>query len=119
MFASFFIILLTILSLVHFVFIKPQARQQQCVVDYLQRPLTHSLANTIINREEEMVRVGSEIEHRASELAINSAQVAFFVEQLATDIENSGDDASRVAVATEQLVASTKEINKNAATSAQ
>jgi methyl-accepting chemotaxis protein len=118
MFASFLVILITNLSLVQYLLIKPQVREQQCVVDYLQRPLTHSLANTLINREKEITNAGCEIEKRASELAINSAQVAFFVQQLAKDIETSGDDASRVAAATEQLVASTKEININAATSA-
>lgn len=67
----------------------------------------------------QMTNVGQEIGNRASELAINSAQVAFFVEQLATDIENTGDEASRVAAATEELAASTKEINHNATITAQ
>lgn len=72
------------------------------------------IVNIVERREEEITGVGREIGERASELAINSAQIAFFVEQLAVSIDNSGNDVSCVAAATEQLVASTKEINSSA-----
>jgi len=112
-------ILITLLLFVHLILIKPINIQQRRLIEYFSKPLTHSLDTIIINREEEMIEVGRSVEKRASELAINSAQVAFFVSQLAQDIEESGGDACAVAAATQQLVANTKEINLNAQMSAQ
>lgn len=78
-----------------------------------------NIEEIVEQREQEFTGVGREISDRASELAINSAQVAFFVQQLAASIDSSGDDVSRVATATEQLVASTTEINNSASITAE
>ena len=55
------------------------------------------------------------IDSQASELAINAAEISFFLEQLTAAINKSGDDVNQLATAAEQMSASTNEINNNAA----
>ena len=59
-------------------------------------------------------KAGKEIDNKASGLAISSAEVSFFLAQLAKDIETSNADIDRLATAAEQLSANTKQINDNA-----
>lgn len=110
---------LTNLSLIFQLIVKPQQSELTKLQEQLQISEVSSMTELVEVNEHKMTRVGQEIGERASELAINSAQVAFFVQQLASDIELSGDDASRVAAATEELAANTKEINHNALMTAQ
>lgn len=77
------------------------------------------LPELIANKEQALTDVGSEIGNRASSLAINSAQVAFFVQQLASSIEDCSDDVSSVASATNQLVTSIRDINQSASVTAE
>ncbi len=58
--------------------------------------------------------IGEKIGNQASELAINSAEVSFFLIQLSKAIENSSDDVDRLATATEQMSMNSKQINDNA-----
>ncbi len=60
-------------------------------------------------------KLGKNISNKASELAINSAEVSFFLEQLSYDINKSSDDVDRLATATEQMSVNSKKINDNAA----
>jgi methyl-accepting chemotaxis protein len=55
------------------------------------------------------------IDSQASELAINAAEISFFLEQLNAAINKSSDDVNQLATAAEQMSASTNEINNNAA----
>ncbi|MBL4911429.1 MAG: methyl-accepting chemotaxis protein [Alteromonadaceae bacterium] len=55
------------------------------------------------------------IDNQASELAINAAEISFFLEQLNTAINKSSDDVDQLATAAEQMSVSTNEINNNAA----
>lgn len=59
-------------------------------------------------------KAGKKINDSASELAINSAEMAHFLEHLSNSIVTSGTDVNRIAIAAEQLSANTKEINSNA-----
>lgn len=62
---------------------------------------------------------GRRIIDTTSGLAINSAEVAFFIEKLAASITHSGEDANQIAKSTKELVANTKQINHSAATTAE
>jgi len=58
--------------------------------------------------------IGEQIGGQASELAINSAEISFFLTQLSEDIEKSSDDVDRLATAAEQMSMNSKQINDNA-----
>lgn len=58
--------------------------------------------------------IGEQIGNQASELAINSAEVSFFLTQLSKAIEKSSDDVDRLATAAEQMSMNSKQINDNA-----
>lgn len=58
--------------------------------------------------------IGNNIVNKASELAINSAEVSYFLAQLSTAIENSSQDVDRLATAAEQMSVNSKQINDNA-----
>ena len=59
-------------------------------------------------------RIGEQIGMQASELAINSEEVSFFLTQLSKAIEKSSDDVDRLATAAEQMSMNSKQINDNA-----
>jgi methyl-accepting chemotaxis protein len=52
---------------------------------------------------------------KTSELAINAAEISFFLDQLNQAITKSGDDVNQLATAAEQMSSSTNEINNNSA----
>lgn len=58
--------------------------------------------------------IGEKINSKASELAINSAEISFFLTQLSGAINKSSDDVNRLATAAEQMSANSKQINDNA-----
>jgi len=58
--------------------------------------------------------IGGNINNQASELAINSAEISFFLGQLSSSIEQSSEDVDRLATAAEQMSANSKQINDNA-----
>ena len=63
--------------------------------------------------------IGDEISSKASELAINSAEISFFLGQLSTAIEKSSEDVDQLAAAAEQMSVNSKQINDNAALASQ
>ncbi len=58
--------------------------------------------------------IGNNIVNKASELAINSAEVSYFLAQLSAAIEKSSQDVDRLATAAEQMSLNSKQINDNA-----
>jgi methyl-accepting chemotaxis protein len=77
---------------------------------------SRKLANKSIDEEHHnFANVGEKITSKASELAINSAEVSFFLEQLSSAIEKSSEDVDRLATAAEQMSVNSKQINDNAA----
>jgi len=64
--------------------------------------------------EKDLANIGKSIGNTASELAINSAEVSFFLTQLSQAIEKSSEDVDRLATAAEQMSANSKQINDNA-----
>jgi methyl-accepting chemotaxis protein len=87
--------------------------------------LTHRLVNstTLLNlshkniheEHNNLANAGEIIGSKASELAINSAEVSFFLEQLSSAIKTSSEDVDRLATAAEQMSVNSKQINDNAA----
>ncbi len=59
-------------------------------------------------------KVGEKIGEQTSKLAINSAEISYFLDQLSASIKSSGNDVDSLAGATEQLSLNTKQINENA-----
>ena len=58
--------------------------------------------------------IGEKIGTKASELAISSAEISFFLTQLSHAIDNSSNDVDRLATAAEQMSMNSKQINDNA-----
>mgnify|MGYP001943128202 CR=1 FL=1 len=76
----------------------------------------HNISQKSANEEHSNLGlVGEIIGNKASELAINSAEVSFFLEQLSSAIEKSSEDVDRLATAAEQMSVNSKQINDNAA----
>ncbi|AAZ25296.1 methyl-accepting chemotaxis protein [Colwellia psychrerythraea] len=63
--------------------------------------------------------IGGEISNKASELAINSAEISYFLAQLSGAIEQSSEDVDRLATAAEEMSANSKQINDNAVLASQ
>lgn len=74
-----------------------------------------SFDDIFIQQANKASNAGKAIDDKVSELAINSAEISFFLDQLSNAIEKSGDDVDRLASAAEQMSSNTKEINDNAA----
>jgi len=65
-----------------------------------------------------VIKAGARIDELSGNLAINSAEVSFFLAQLANAIEQSSIDVDRLSSAAKQLSSSTKSINESASLSA-
>ncbi len=61
-----------------------------------------------------ITKIGKAIDIQASKLAINSAEISYFLGQLAKAIEQSGEDVDRLSAAANQLASNTNQINENA-----
>lgn len=85
------------------VLFKPQPDQSDCLVP--EKPINENSKISIIDTQ-------------TSKLAINSAEISFFLDQLSVSIKASGTDVDSLARAAEQLSNSTKLINENAVTAA-
>ncbi len=101
----------------------------------IEKPTKHSVAEqvAIFGRDaagstmEDVVKhyvarsakAGGEIDNCASELAINSAEISFFLDQLSAAINDSCNDVDRLATAAEQMSSNTREINDNATLASQ
>jgi len=87
---------------VFFISKQSQVNTEQTPAESPQQPSKH-LAN-----------IGDKIGDQASELAINSAEISFFLTQLSEAIERSSNDVDRLATAAEQMSMNSKQINDNA-----
>ncbi|MBL4822067.1 MAG: methyl-accepting chemotaxis protein [Colwellia sp.] len=67
----------------------------------------------------QFAKIGEKIGIKASELAINSAEVSFFLAQLSKAIDNSSDDVDRLATAAEQMSVNSKQINDSSVAASQ
>lgn len=73
-----------------------------------------STKNAFQHSSDHFAEVGEKIGVQASELAINSAEISFFLTQLSEAIEKSSNDVDRLATAAEQMSMNSKQINDNA-----
>ena len=64
--------------------------------------------------ESDFTKLGEIITNKASELAINSAEVSFFLTQLSKAIDQSSIDVDSLAKAAEEMSINSKQINDNA-----
>lgn len=62
----------------------------------------------------DFTKIGEDIGIKASELAINSAEISYFLALLSSAIESSSEDVDRLAAAAEQMSVNSKQINDNA-----
>jgi len=101
----FFLLFLLLITIIFFITIK--------------RLITTSVKNSKIEEDknstaDKLTVTGDHLGRKASELAINSAEVSFFLEQLSHAIDNSSADVDRLATAAEQMSVNSKQINDNA-----
>ena len=74
----------------------------------------NSVIQSIEQNEGAFDRVATTLSSKTSGLAINSAEISFFLDQLANSIERSSSDIERLAAAAQQISANTQEITHNA-----
>lgn len=85
------------------------------VLPLLKFPVTESSSKDISKQTSiDYDDIGEKIGIQASELAINSAEISFFLSQLSQAIEKSSNDVNRLATAAEQMSMNSKQINDNA-----
>lgn len=85
------------------------------VLTLFKLPTTESSSNEILKQSSiDYDDIGEKIGSQASELAINSAEISFFLIQLSQAIEKSSNDVDRLATAAEQMSMNSKQINDNA-----
>jgi methyl-accepting chemotaxis protein len=106
---------------INFVIKKNQKDQRQLLLHALKLDTStnQSLQDIICNQASKTSTAGKNIDDKASELAINSAEVSFFLEKLSSAIELSSEDVDRLASAAEQMSISIKVMNENAAIASQ
>ena len=106
---------------INFVIKKNQQNQRQLLLHALKLDIStnQSLQDILCNQASKTSIAGKNIDDKASELAINSAEVSFFLEKLSSAIELSSEDVDRLASAAEQMSISIKVMNDNAAIASQ
>ena len=106
---------------INFVIKKNQQNQRQLLLHALKLDIStnQSLQDILCNQASKTSIAGKNIDDKASELAINSAEVSFFLEKLSGAIELSSEDVDRLASAAEQMSISIKVMNENAAIASQ
>lgn len=77
------------------------------------------LKNNVSYSAEDLAKTGEKIGSQTSNLAINSAQISYFLTQLSKSIEKSGNNVNNLSNATEQMSNNSKKINDNAKLSSQ
>ena len=115
--ANFFICLISI----NFAVRHKQKIQRQLLIQTLRLDIADDLPVTdaLKNQVNKTAAAGKNIDDKASELAINSAEVGFFLEQLSNAIELSSEDVDRLASAAQQMSISIQVMNENAAIASQ
>jgi methyl-accepting chemotaxis protein len=113
------IFILSLFSLyfcINFAIIKPHQKKLNKIYQiFEQTDTSQDITELVSNKNNDITQAGKEIDNKTSELAINSAEVSFFLDQLSVSIDKSGEDVDRIATAAEQMSSNTKEINDNAA----
>lgn len=89
--------------------------QQQMLIASLELDISanDSLQNTLLEQTNKTRLAGKNIDNKASKLAINSAEVGYFLEQLSNAIELSSEDVERLASSAHQMSVSIKVMNEN------
>lgn len=115
--ASFFIFLISL----NFLTNKSQKTQRQLLIDALNLNVSADvpLQNAITLQTNKTASAGKNIDNKASELAINSAEVSFFLENLSNAIALSSEDVDRLASAAQQMSISIEVMNENAVIASQ
>jgi methyl-accepting chemotaxis protein len=114
--AIFIASLLIYLVSIKFVINKNQQSQRNALIEKLQLDISanESLPDVLNQQANKTAVVGRNIDEKASKLAINSAEVSFFLDKLSSAIELSSDDVQRLASAAQQMSTSIKVMNDNA-----
>ena len=94
-------------------------QQSQLVKLFNSQDQTLSITELFERENQKITHAGKTIDNKTSELAINSAEISFFLEKLAAAINESGQDVDRLASAAEQLSSNTRTINDNASLAAE
>ena len=111
------------LLLVSFVSLSPLVKQnsriRQSLVSSVDQPkaageLDKNLEQIITDQVAMFNQAGGSINDSASHLAINAAEVAFFLQELFQAIERSSKDADKISIAAHDMSNTTKEVNRNA-----
>ena len=112
-----FIISSALILSINYLFIyRPLILQERTIrAHLLEEHSDEPLQQACLSHKQQLTQAGQAIETQASELAINSAQVSHFLEQLAGAITHSGDNVDNLAAAAEQVSINSKAINDNAA----
>ena len=96
--------LIIIYLAINLLIIAPQKRQQTALFQALEASdFSLTIEQLFQQQNEKVTQAGKEIDNKASELAINSAEVSFFLEKLASAIDESGKDVDSLATAAEQM----------------
>ena len=108
---SFFILLFSI----NFCVKKTLQAQQNTLISSLQLDLSaNDTLQSILSQQTNKTRLaGKNIDNKASKLAINSAEVSYFLDQLSNAIELSSKDVERLASSAHQMSISIKVMNEN------
>ena len=77
------------------------------------------LEEKVANQIASFNHAGGDINDCASNLAINAAEVAYFLQELFQAIEKSSKDADKISIAAHDMSAVTQEVNENATFAAQ
>ena len=106
LFSSLFLSTLIIAG-INFLIIFFIAKQKQSNTEVISEKMLQQSSNNFAS-------IGEKIGTKASELAISSAEISFFLTQLSHAIDNSSNDVDRLATAAEQMSMNSKQINDNA-----
>lgn len=109
--------------LVSFIQLRPLVKQDTRIQAYLlnnhhiskgQEKLFTELEQKIISKFTVFNQAGGKITDSASHLAINAAEVAFFLQELFQAIEKSSKDADYISIAANDMSTTTAQVNEHA-----
>lgn len=93
---------------------KSEQQQQALVSNSLHFTTAEPFEVSLRQYSQRQANIGKSIDNKTSELAINAAEVSFFLDKLSHAIELSGSDVDRLASAAEQMSSSIKVMSDNA-----
>ena len=108
-------------SAIHFSVKRSNAKLRLSIINALKLDASpnQSLQKLLSEQANKTIVAGKNIDDKASKLAINSAEVSFFLEKLSSAIELSSEDVDRLASAAQQMSTSIQVMNDNAAIASQ